>query len=142
MIRKRDTVLRWINAEAVGRRCTRDMSTATPTRDSVSTGLRRFLTRMTSAGWDIEAPGVTAPRGADYCLIARSPDQPRGVSHLVYVYEGLREVHVEELWRLVSDTRLTGADRSVMCLGPHAILSPSARNTAALLKVRVLRLAE
>ncbi len=123
------------------------MSTATPTRETVSRGLRSFLQRLSSAGWEVEAPGVSAPLAVSYCLIAHAPQaeqaeqsEPAPRAHLIYVYEGLREIQVEDLWRLVSDTRLAGADDAIMCLGPHAVLTPTARTTAAKLHVRVLRL--
>ncbi len=119
------------------------MSTHTPTQDTISTGLRAFLRRLTAAGWEVEAPAVSAPKDVSYCLVARPPAGEPGdaqASCLVYVYEGAREVRVDDLWRLVADTRAAECDHPVMCIGSNVELASPTRDTAARLQVRVLRL--
>jgi hypothetical protein len=95
------------------------------------------------SGWTLGQPHESLPDGVTYGFVARRTTSRRGEpsTTLVFGYHEGREVRLADLWRLVAELNTIRADLGTICLGVGATLSPQAEETAALLKLRVLRVA-
>lgn len=95
------------------------------------------------AGWTVGSSRDGLPTGVAYGFVAKRSIVGRvdQATALVYGYLGRREVRLADLWSLVAELNTIRADVGTICLGDGATISPQAAETAALLKLRVLRVA-
>jgi hypothetical protein len=95
------------------------------------------------AGWTVGSSRDGLPAGVTYGFIAKRNMTGRAspATALVYGFHGRREVRLADLWSLIAELNTIRADVATICLGDGATISPQAAETAALLKLRVLRVA-
>ena len=94
-------------------------------------------------GWRPITPPVALPPDVSFGVVA-TREAGAGAGRkllLVHAFDGRREVRLSDLWRLVADMNTAGGHTAAMCLDADAQLSAQAAETAAFLRIPVLRVA-
>lgn len=114
------------------------MSISTPTPSRMRAPVRdvtRVLEVLEDEGWRAEITSAPPSAPHAFAVIARGRRSGRDMTLVLHGFPRACEVKLQDVWRLVAHLNDAHGDTAVLCLGPEAVLSNLARETAERLGV-------